>query len=239
MIKTPEKTIWIGGKHSVKAALDSGKRKIFKIVYLNKKTDFLKNKDIKTIEVIKDKFFFQNIFKVDINHQGIAAEVSKIQSVNYETFTHQKKNIIILDRINDPINIGLIIRNALAFGISGVIIDRKDFNSASQVMIKKSSGAIEFIDICLVSNISNTIQDLKKKNFWVYGLDSENGENIYNEKWSEKNVFIFGSEGQGLRELTKKKCDNLISIPMSKNVDSLNVASCVAATLALFNKQTS
>lgn len=233
-LKNQKNTFWIGGKHTVLSAIKGKKRKIIQIVALK---DHLDLNDAKVKYQIKQINFFKKIFKSDINHQGIAAEVSGIENIDLKSFIKNKNNIIILDKVNDPINIGLIIRNVLAFNFEGIIITKNDFKTSSQVMTKTSSGAIEFLDICQVSNLHNSIKELKENNFWITGLDSNVGQNIYNFDWPKKNAIIFGSEGYGLRNLTKNNCDYLLKIPMNRNIESLNVASSVASTLGIYNQK--
>ena len=234
-----KKKFWIGGNHSVIAALNNKKRVVYDVV-TTEQNPYLDKKKIKY--TIKNKKFFSKIFhKVEISHQGIAALVSlpnyqKLENIfNEETIN----NIIMLDGITDPMNLGTIIRNSLAFNIDLIIVNEREFNDSSPAMIKSASGAIERINICKVKNLLHAINFLKKKNFWIVGLDSESNKDITNHKWNNNNAFLFGSEGYGIKKILKINCDYLLKININKKIESLNVSSAVAATLAIFNKQNS
>jgi 23S rRNA (guanosine2251-2'-O)-methyltransferase len=101
-------------------------------------------------------------------------------------------------------------------------------------MYKSASGAMELINIIPVSNIANALEVLKKNNYWVYGLDGHAKENIEDQKWSNQNAFVFGSEGEGLRRLVKENCDHVIKIDINKEIESLNVSNAVSVTLGIF-----
>ena len=102
------------------------------------------------------------------------------------------------------------------------------------MMYKSASGAMELVNIIPVSNITNALEVLKKNNYWVYGLDGHAKENIEDQKWSNQNAFVFGSEGEGLRRLVKENCDHLIKIQINKQIESLNVSNAVSVTLSMF-----
>ena len=104
-------------------------------------------------------------------------------------------------------------------------------------MVKAVSGAFEFIKIFSPVNLNQTIQELKKNNFWVVGFDNDSKKNIYEYKWPEKNVFVFGSEGFGLRNLIQKNCDQMLRIPINSKVESLNVSNAVASVLCIYQSK--
>ena len=225
---------WIGGKHSVLAALQNPKKKIRKIITI-KFEPFLTN--YSKITEQKNLKFFSKIFNDDsIAHQGIAAQVENFSYEDVtETNTKELKNIIILDGITDPRNIGSIIRSSVAFNCDAIILKKKDFNKKSASMYKSSSGAIEKINIFTVSNISNAIRILKKNKFYIIGMDGGAKFNLQKKNLYEKNAFIFGSEGEGLSHNIKQNCDILIKLTISNKIESLNVSNAVSATLALYN----
>ena len=141
-----------------------------------------------------------------------------------------------LDGITDPMNIGSIIRNTLAFNIQAIIVDEREYNDKSSAMIKAASGAIEKVDICKVTNLVNSIKLLKKQNFWITALDVEAEQDIQHHTWNEKNLIIFGSEGHGIKMLVKKNCDHLLKISINREIESINVSSSVAVTLACLSR---
>jgi 23S rRNA (guanosine2251-2'-O)-methyltransferase len=225
---------WIGGKHSVEAAILKKKRKIIQVVAL-KKNKFLDD-HCNNYEIKNEKFFNKIFYPSHIAHQGIAALVSPLPKVSLDEII-QEKNIVLLDGITDPMNIGSIIRNCAAFNIQSIIVQDREFNEKSSAMIKASSGAIEIVKICKVSNLSSTIKHLKTKNFFVTCLDGKANQNIHNSKWEDKNLVIFGSEGDGVSNLIKKNSDQSLQIKIHQNIESLNVSNAVAITLfSLYNK---
>ena len=231
---TEKSSIWIGGKHSVEACINNKKRKIIKIVSLKKIEDFEKKK-IK-YEIVNMKFFNKIFSQSDIAHQGIAVQTYTLPNVPIEEILKNNKNILMLDGITDPMNIGSIIRNTLAFNIKAIIVDEREYNDKSSAMIKAASGAIEKVDICKVTNLVNSIKLLKKQNFWITALDVEAKQDIQHHTWNEKNLIIFGSEGHGIKMLVKKNCDHLLKISINREIESINVSSSVAVTLACLSR---
>lgn len=187
------------------------------------------------INIIKRKASQRNIKvqfikkKVD-NSQGV---VAYINSYDYylelgefleKIASKQKGLVLILDGVQDPRNFGAIIRSAEIFGVLGIIIPERNSVQINETVIKTSTGAIEYVDIVKVKNISDTIRDLKKLGYWVYGADGT-GEKIYHEeKYPEKTALVLGSEGFGIRKKVKENCDILIKIPMHGKINSLNVS---------------
>ena len=230
-----QKSFWICGKHTVLSAIHNPHRSILKIIIgKNFDANLVKSKKVE----LKDNFFFDKLFKnIDINHQHIAALISPLPELNLKQEITNIKNIIILDSINDPRNIGSIIRSAVAFGIDSIVIQKKYFNQTSLSMLKAASGAFEFIKIFSPANLNETIKQLKKNNFWVAGFDGAADKNIYEYAWSQKNAFVFGSEGSGLRNLIQNNCDKLLRIPISNKIGSLNVSNAVASVLSIYKSK--
>jgi 23S rRNA (guanosine2251-2'-O)-methyltransferase len=220
--------IWIGGKHSVEAAILKRKRKIIQVVALQK-NKFLDEQNI-NYEIKSDKFFNKIFSQMNIAHQGVAALVSALPNVSLESL-EEDKTIVMLDGITDPMNIGSIIRNCVAFGIQSIIVRDREFNEKSSSMIKAASGAIEEIQICKIPNLSTAIKYLKSKDFWVVCLDGQANQKIQDYKWDKKNLIVFGSEGEGVGNLIKKNCDLSLKIEISRAIESLNVSNAVAVAL--------
>jgi 23S rRNA (guanosine2251-2'-O)-methyltransferase len=231
---TEKSSVWIGGKHSVEAAINNSKRTILKIVTLTK-NEKLDQKNIK-YEIKNQKYFNKIFLNSDIAHQGIAVQTYPLPNISIEKLILTNKNIIMLDGITDPMNIGSIIRNALAFDVKAIIVNQREYNEKSSTMIKASSGAIEKIDICKTTNLLNSIKFLKQHQFWITALDVAATIDIQDHNWHDKNLIIFGSEGYGIKDLIKKNCDYLVKIKINKEIDSLNVSSSVAVTLSTIYK---
>ena len=132
--------------------------------------------------------------------------------------------ILILDSILDPQNLGSIIRSAHCLGANGVVIPTDRAASVTPAVIKVSAGSAEQLPIARVTNLSQTIDYLKDKGFWIYGADVQGGNNIREQNFNSPVVLVLGSEAKGIRPLVKKKCDFLVTIPMAGNFDSFNVA---------------
>jgi len=200
----------IGGKHAVIAALKNSNRVVEELFLSNNSLNLLNNfpkSKIKTINSKIEKIFIAQ----QINHQGYIAKIQPITPPKIELILNKELNdFIILDDISDHRNIGSIFRTAAAFGINNIIVHKGKFNSNSPMLYKASSGAIEFLNIFEMTNLSSAIDLLKKNNFWVYALDIK-GENINkNYKFAKKNAFVLGSENNGIRDLIKKNADYLI-----------------------------
>ncbi len=170
------------------------------------------------------------------NHQGVVALVLSKEYIELDELVIKVKNsttqtLCILDGITDPQNFGAILRNANFFGIIGVIIPARNSVGLTDSVIKVSSGATEYIEVAKVSNISYTIDNLKKNGFWIVGTDSNEGEDIKTIEIPKPTAIVFGSEGSGLKRLVKEKCDFILKIypaDSTKGVRSLNVASTSA-----------
>ena len=231
-----KKPFWICGKHTVLSAINNPKRKIVEIIVgKNFDTSLIKSNKIKQ----KDNYFIDKLFKgIDISHQNIAALVLPLQEIDLKKEIKQIKNLLILESVTDPRNIGAIIRSAVAFNIDSIIIQKKYFNQNSVPMLKAASGAFEFIKVFSPVNLNQTILELKKNDFWVVGFDNRSSQNIYAYKWPKKNAFIFGSEGFGLRNLIQKNCDQMLKIPINQNIESLNVSNAVASVLSIYQSKT-
>ncbi len=140
-------------------------------------------------------------------------------------------NILILDQITDPQNVGAIMRSALAFDFKKIIIT--EFNSAkeSSAMIKASAGCIDYVDIYSGANLNNLLEELKKIGYWCIGLAGEANISCKKINDYENIALVVGSEGNGIRQLVKKNCDLLVKIPTNSDVESLNVSVATAIVL--------
>ena len=171
------------------------------------------------------------------NHQGIAAmgavkEYSTVEDIfNTAEERNEKPFIIICDEIEDPHNLGAIIRTAEAAGAHGVIIPKRRSASLSFTVAKTSVGAVEFMHVARVTNLPQTIEELKKRGVWVYCADMD-GEPFYKSDLSGAIALVIGSEGNGVGRLVKEKCDVTLSMPMKGKINSLNAS--VAAGILMY-----
>jgi 23S rRNA (guanosine2251-2'-O)-methyltransferase len=140
--------------------------------------------------------------------------------------------LVVLDGVEDPHNLGAVIRTALAAGAGAVIIPERRAASITDVVAKAAAGALEYLPVARVTNVNRALEDLKNRGYWIYGLD-ERGEQDYTAvEYNTPTVLVLGGEGKGLHEQVRKHCDVVMRIPMAGKIASLNVS--VAAGVALF-----
>ena len=169
-------------------------------------------------------------------HQGVIAVTSAKQYTSLEDVVAAKRGryslIVVLDGVEDPHNLGAILRTADAAGADGVVIPERRAAAVTGTVTKASAGASEHLPIAKVTNIARTVEDLKTSNVWVVGLD-ERASQLYDAlDYNMDCAVVLGAEGKGVHELVRKKCDFLVSIPMLGKVPSLNVS--VAAGVMLY-----
>ena len=173
-----------------------------------------------------------------VNHQGIIAEVEEYEYVSLEELIKKNEDnpnslFVLLDGIEDPHNLGAILRSVDAFGAQGVIIGANRSVSLNSTVAKVSTGAIEYVDTCMVTNLNQTIKTLKEHGYWVVASDGE-AKIDYREVdyLNMKTVLIVGSEGFGVSKLILKNSDFIVKIPMVGHVNSLNASVACAIFLA-------
>ena len=165
-----------------------------------------------------------------LNHQGIVARVTPFKYCEVNDILEDAKRkeqqpfIVILDEIEDPHNLGSIIRTAELCGVHGIIIPKRRNVGVTSTVYKCSAGAIEHMKISTVTNINSTIDMLKEQGIWIYGADIDGKDYSYNTDFSGPCALIIGSEGKGISSLTLKKCDLLVKIPMIGKINSLNAS---------------
>ena len=146
--------------------------------------------------------------------------------------------ILILGEVQDPHNVGAVIRNAAAFGIAAVLIPPHNQSPVTGTVVKVSAGMAFRIPLVEISNVNTAIRDLKERSFWVYGLAGEEGAvPLGSEQFTKPTVFVLGNEGAGLREKTRETCDTLVSIPMHPRCESLNAAASAAVVMYAWSTQ--
>ena len=231
----------IYGINPLLEALKSRKRRILKIYLSNRK----KGKEIEKIisqakiQGIKCKFVDLKTLRQicpSNHHQGVAGIISNKELISVEEMINisleKEPNpaLVLLDHIEDPGNLGAIIRSAEVLGIKGVIIPKNRAADLTPTVLKTSAGALEYMPVSRVSNILNTIRLLKEKGFWIIGAKEGSSSCCFVCDFKRPVALILGGEGKGFRPLIEKKCDEIVSIPQSGNINSLNV-SCAASIL--------
>ena len=166
------------------------------------------------------------------NHQGVVLEISDFNYTPLEDLLGKERSfLLILDHLEDPHNLGAIVRTCEAAGVDGIILPENRSVSVNETVMKTSVGTLYNVKICQVTNLNNTIKYLKKKGFWIYGADM-NGDDYSNVSFAPKSCLIIGNEGNGLARIIRESSDYIVSIPMKGKVNSLNAS--VAAGILIY-----
>ena len=223
----------ISGKNSVYEALNSDKT-VNKIIVVKKAHGYEKIVSLAKDKRVRLEFADRNLMdKISPNNQGVIAYTTDfVYSDVDELFDENGKAlIVILDEIEDTHNFGAIIRSAECAGATGIIIPSRRATPVNETVVKTSAGAIANVKIAKVNNINQTIDYLKDKGVWVYGLET-GGKEIYSVDLTGSIALVVGSEGFGISSLTKQKCDEIVTLPLKGKVNSLNAS--VACGIGLY-----
>ncbi|MCP3029545.1 23S rRNA (guanosine(2251)-2'-O)-methyltransferase RlmB [Halobacillus sp. A5] len=232
---------WIIGKNSVLEAIKSGRsiNKVFVSEQLQPQAAKKIEQTAKEYGVIVQKAPKKKIDQLaEGNHQGVIAAVAAYEYSDIDDLFARAEEkgeepfFIILDEIEDPHNLGSILRTADASGVHGVIIPKRRSVGLTSTVAKTSTGAIEYIPVARVTNLSRTIDELKERFVWVVGTDAKGTEDYRQLDGKLPVALVIGSEGKGMSRLTKDKCDWTVSLPMAGKVTSLNAS--VAASLLMY-----
>ncbi len=239
-------SFFIVGQHAVIEALKNPKRKVLR-VFLTEESKKKIHRNNNSTNILKNvKVFFKSkkemdnyINKDQVLHQGYIAEIEDLEEIKLKDFIKNKNNLnlVCLNEVTDPRNIGSIIRSAASFNIDGIIVKERHFPSKSKLMYKSASGCLEHINIFQVSNINSTLKNLREKNFWVYAFESDGKKNFTDINWNGNNVLLFGSEGFGIKKHTGKYADYKVKVLMNKNIESLNISNTAAIVFHHINQQ--
>ena len=219
---------YIYGKNTVKEALLANK-KVDKLLVTKNNEDFISLAKKKKIEYqIVDNGFLNKI--ITGNHQGVAAEVEEYSYSSLEDIINCDSKlkypfIVMLDGIEDPHNLGAILRTCDASGVDGVIIGKNRSARLNGTVAKVSTGAIEYVKVAEVTNLTNTIKYLKEQGYWIVGAEACDKSVLYTDiKYDMPVCLVIGSEGKGISRLVTENCDFLVKIPMVGHVNSLNAS---------------
>ena len=232
-------TFLIVGKHAVLEALKNPSRKIER-VFLTEDAQKKLNRENQNFNLFKKiNVFYKSKRELDnlcgkdeTAHQGLVAEVEQLEEITLKEFIVENKkdnlNLIALEDVTDPRNIGSIIRSAVAFNINGIIVKERSFPAKSKLLYKSASGGVEHIKIFKVANINTTLKFLKTKEFWVSAFDISAKKDFTKHTWKGKNILLFGSEGFGIKAKTLENSDFKFKVNMNNNVESLNISNTVS-----------
>ena len=237
------KSIIIFGFHSIESLLKTNPESIIKVfVQINRKDkrandliNILTNQEINFS--LTNRNDLERMAKGEV-HQGVISEVILPPLLSEESLLKFISNntssplILVLDSIQDPRNLGACLRSANAAGVDYVVINKDGSAPINALVHKTSAGAINSLKIFHVTNLSRAIKKMQKRGVWVIGLDGNSKSTIYDVNLMDATAIVMGSEGKGIRRLIKETCDQIVTIPMSGSIESLNVS--VATGIALF-----
>ena len=228
-------------------ALRAGNRRIEKILIadgghekrLNEIITLAREKHIPFQKVPRNNL--ARLVEFGANHQGVVAYTASADYYDAEKLLDEisakieagdKPLVVILDGVEDPRNLGAILRTVECAGVEGVFIPERRAVGLTETVAKSSAGATEYVKVAKVTNLNRLIEDLKERNIWVVGTSMETEKSYTAWDWNQPTALVMGSEGKGLHRLVAENCDMLIKIPMQGNIESLNVS--VATGVILF-----
>jgi 23S rRNA (guanosine2251-2'-O)-methyltransferase len=240
-------TFYIMGKHAVTEALKNPNRNVLR-VFLTEESKKNLNRENQHLNLLKNiNIFYKTKKELDkycsrdkITHQCLVAEIEHLETFSIKDFLNNSSNrdninLVALEEVTDPRNIGSIIRSAASFNMDGIIVKERSYPSESKLLYKSASGCTELINIFEVSNVNTTLKYLKSKNFWISGFDVKSKKDFTQHDWTGNNVLLFGSEGYGLNYQTKKNSDFLFRVNINKKVESLNISNTASVVFHYIN----
>lgn len=206
-------------------------------IYLLK--DLKDKRILQRVQALKLPYTFLNRAQMDKkagnpHHQGIICETRDIKTYSYEELLKKAKTpglFVALDGIQDPHNLGAILRTCDCTGVQGVFITKHNSSPLTPTAIKASTGAAYTVPVSIVTNLSQTLRNLKKEGYWVVGSDMDNARDYREGIYDVPLVLVIGSEGKGISPLVKKQCDYMVSLPMVGTITSLNASVACAVLL--------
>jgi 23S rRNA (guanosine2251-2'-O)-methyltransferase len=165
-------------------------------------------------------------------HQGVVALGAAKQYAEIEAVIGDARMLVVLDGVEDPHNLGAVIRTAHAAGADAVIVPERRAAGLTETVAKAAAGALEHLPVVRVTNINRTLEDVKKRGFWIYGIDERGDQDYSQMDYADRSVLVFGAEGKGLHQMVRQHCDVLVRIPVTGKISSLNVS--VATGVVLF-----
>lgn len=231
------------GVHAVVGALKNNRRRVSKVLVDERRRDA----PARQVAALAGQrgVAVESLSRAELNrtlgharHQGVAAVV---QSLEYGSVADMREGIaaaaraqtfLVLDGVTDVGNFASLVRSAAAFGVDTIVVPRHRSVALSSAVAKRSSGVIEQVSVVQVTNLANTLDELKHQGFWIYGTAMQAGLPVGKVHWPERIAIVLGAEGTGMRRLVRQRCDELVCIPMRAGSNSLNVAVAGAIILA-------
>ena len=227
-----EGTVWLYGLHTVAAALRNPKREVRRLLIT--RPELRENLDRSENAIISDGVELSGLLPQGAVHQGIALETCPLPPTGLGDLLEKLEDgriIVVLDQVTDPRNVGAIMRSSAAFGAAAVIQQERHGAAQTGVLAKAASGALESVPLVEVVNISRALDQLGAAGCWRLGLDADGSRSLTDRRPDGHVALVLGAEGAGLRRLTRERCDEMVRIPISGSVPSLNVSNAAAVAL--------
>ncbi|MDH3662863.1 MAG: 23S rRNA (guanosine(2251)-2'-O)-methyltransferase RlmB [Alphaproteobacteria bacterium] len=234
--------MWLYGRHAVEAALNNPRRTCHQLLVTDEALERLgKAARSRTPEIRRaERAELDAKLGEHVVHQGLALAVAPLPSLSLEKAAGAPAGVdgadgatvLVLDRVNDPHNLGAILRSAVAFGARAVVVPHRQSAELGGAVAKAASGALDMVPIVEVTNLSRALDQLKDLGYWRAGLDGRAPQTLDEAPKFEKLALVLGAEGSGIRRLVAEHCDLLLRLPISERMESLNVS--VACGIALY-----
>lgn len=230
----------IYGRHAVTSVLAAGKRRSTKLFLLHEKgcEDLLALAKAKKVAYQNvPPSFFEKKLPRNVVHQGVLLETEAYPYVSFSALfsgpLEKPCTLLLLDELQDPQNLGALVRSAYLMGAHGVVLTSNRGSIVGEGCVKASSGATEYLPIAQVSSLANSFEILKKNGFWIYGTDPKADKDLGDEEFPPRVALVMGAEGKGMKSLVRQRCDILLKIPIKTggNIDSLNASAAGAICL--------
>ncbi|MCK5059671.1 MAG: 23S rRNA (guanosine(2251)-2'-O)-methyltransferase RlmB [Candidatus Pacebacteria bacterium] len=238
--------IYIYGKHAVTEAIRNRPEAVKKVYISSHINDtqlreLIRKTNIPSVSLEGNKS--TRDIEESASHQGVIGVVSlKELMLPYKEFISslsigRDTALVLLDELQDPHNVGAVVRSAAAFGIGGILIPEHNQAPITGAVIKVSAGMAFRVPIISIGNVNQVMRDLKERGFWIYGLEGKGEKSVTNEKFDTPTVFVLGNESKGIRLKTRELCDILLSIPTNPKCESLNAAASAAVAFYAWSAQ--
>lgn len=229
----------IYGIHAVAEALRSGKA-VNRVYFAKESRAHGVDKLIDSVRSVRVPFDFAPQAKLNElcatrEHQGVAAEVSPLEYVSLESCLAScpaQATLLVLDQVQHPRNVGMLLRSALGAGAHGVLLSARGGALLDDHVLRSSAGAAFHLAIVSCGNVAQSLRHLRDHGFWIYGLDAGGAESVFGLAWAARSALVVGNETSGIRHGVAKECDAMVRIPLAGGLESLNAA--VAGSIALF-----
>lgn len=239
-VDTAQTPLWLYGYHAVLAAIRNPRRAKDRLLTTAEGASKIRRDAPDAAPEIVDRSAIEKLLPRAAVHQGIALSVQPIEPATLEQILEEAATdavVLVLDQVTDPQNIGAALRNAAAFGASAVVLTTRHSTSAEATLAKAASGALDVIPIARATNLARALDQLKDAEFWCIGLADTATDRLDAAPFGGRVALIMGAEGSGLRRLTRKHCDMLVSLPTQPPITSINIAAAAAVALYEISRQ--